>query len=540
MKIFLLAFFLVVLVRLGCSRREYREEFLDDDEARLHRDLFGNYTPEVRPVKKKTQVVTVKLGITIHQIIDLVEKTQLLQTSVWIRQSWRNPLLTWDPKNYGGIDKINIKAERVWVPDIYLYNNGENVNDGGMNHFSTQITLHFNGMNIWLAPILLTSSCKIDVTHFPFDEQRCILKFGSWTYDGLRLDLVSESDSGDVSKYVTNGEWDLVSFPAKRNEIVYVCCPEPYPDVTYTLHIRRKALYYYVNLIVPCILITCLTLLSFILPPDSGERITLVITNLLAMTVFMLLVAEVLPATSEVIPIISIYYSVTLFEVGLALVATCMVLKIYFTNPVTTEMPNWVRIIILNWMAKFVRIKVPSAIQEIKNVFKEEGREVNEEIRREHETISRIHEGSEVSGSGSKQPKMTERKSFISSESPVFQQLEIADFHRLLAQERRPSLWSTQSPDRTNRTRPSSVIPDIDINALLGNERSAILPMMICRQENIAKNLRRLVKLARSKEEEDIKREEWKVVAEVIDKFFLWVFLTTIVTSVLLIFLQTR
>lgn len=48
---------------------------------------------------------------------------------------------------------------------------GENVNDGGLNHFSTQITLHSNGMNTWLAPILLTSSCKIDVTYFPFDEQ---------------------------------------------------------------------------------------------------------------------------------------------------------------------------------------------------------------------------------------------------------------------------------------------------------------------------------------------------------------------------------
>ena len=60
-----------------------------------------------------------------------------------------------------------------------------------------------------------------------------------------------------------------------------------------------------------------LTLLSFFLPPDSGERITLVITNLLAMTVFMLIVAEIMPATSEVIPLISIYYTGIMFEVRL-------------------------------------------------------------------------------------------------------------------------------------------------------------------------------------------------------------------------------
>ena len=61
--------------------------------------------------------------------------------------------------------------------------------------------------------------------------------------------------------------------------------------------------------------ILVLTVTAFYLPPESGERITLVITNLLAMTVFMLLVADIMPSTSEVIPVISIYFSSTLFEV---------------------------------------------------------------------------------------------------------------------------------------------------------------------------------------------------------------------------------
>ena len=197
--------------------------------------------------------------------------------------------------------------------------------------------------------------------------QLCSMKFGSWTYDGYRVDVQMEAEEADVKMFVTNGEWDLIGIPAKRNEIIYVCCPEPYPDVTFTVHIRRRTKYYYINLIIPCALITCkllegilfehatksvqyacvqqflphsffllhfflilfslshcnlvllflaLTLLSFFLPPDSGERITLVITNLLAMTVFMLIVAEIMPATSEVIPLISIYYTGIMFEVS--------------------------------------------------------------------------------------------------------------------------------------------------------------------------------------------------------------------------------
>lgn len=60
---------------------------------------------------------------------------------------------------------------------------------------------------------------------------------------------------------------------------------------------------------------TGLTILSFYLPPDSGERISLVITNLLAMTVFMLLVADIIPPTSDAVSIISTFYSCCIFEV---------------------------------------------------------------------------------------------------------------------------------------------------------------------------------------------------------------------------------
>ena len=83
------------------------------------------------------------------------------------------------------------------------------------------------------------------------------MKFGSWTFDGYQVDVVKEADEGDIKKYVVNGEWDLIGIPAQRNEVIYVCCPQPYPDVTYTIHIRRRSKYYYVNMIVPCALITC-------------------------------------------------------------------------------------------------------------------------------------------------------------------------------------------------------------------------------------------------------------------------------------------
>lgn len=70
--------------------------------------------------------------------------------------------------------------------------------------------------------------------------------------------------------------------PGKRNEIYYNCCPEPYVDVTFAIIIRRRTLYYFFNLIVPCVLIASMALLGFTLPPDSGEKLSLGTVGLLA------------------------------------------------------------------------------------------------------------------------------------------------------------------------------------------------------------------------------------------------------------------
>ena len=59
-----------------------------------------------------------------------------------------------------------------------------------------------------------------------------------------------------------------------RNVVKYDCCPDVYVDVTYTFHLNRRPLYYAVNLLVPCILVNAMAVLVFLLPAESGERIS--------------------------------------------------------------------------------------------------------------------------------------------------------------------------------------------------------------------------------------------------------------------------
>lgn len=62
--------------------------------------------------------------------------------------------------------------------------------------------------NVFTASGIFKSTCRIDVRWFPFDVQRCELKFGSWTYGGWSLDL--NMSEADISGFTANGEWDLV------------------------------------------------------------------------------------------------------------------------------------------------------------------------------------------------------------------------------------------------------------------------------------------------------------------------------------------
>jgi len=52
---------------------------------------------------------------------------------------------------------------------------------------ATKAMLHYSGRVEWKPPAIYKSSCEIDVEFFPFDEQTCVMKFGSWTYDGFQV-----------------------------------------------------------------------------------------------------------------------------------------------------------------------------------------------------------------------------------------------------------------------------------------------------------------------------------------------------------------
>ncbi|XP_043783514.1 neuronal acetylcholine receptor subunit alpha-2 isoform X3 [Cervus elaphus] len=244
----------------------------------------------------------------------------------------------------------------IWIPDIVLYNNADG--EFVVTHM-TKAHLFSSGMVHWVPPAIYKSSCSIDVTFFPFDQQNCKMKFGSWSYDKAKIDLVQMEQTVDLKDYWESGEWAIVNATGTYNTKKYDCCAEVYADVTYYFVIRRLPLFYTINLIIPCLLISCLTVLVFYLPSDCGEKITLCISVLLSLTVFLLLITEIIPSTSLVIPLISEYLLFTMIFVTLSIVITVFVLNVHHRSASTHNMPHWVRVAFLGCVSRWLLISRP-------------------------------------------------------------------------------------------------------------------------------------------------------------------------------------
>lgn len=224
----------------------------------------------------------------------------------------------------------------------------------------TKALLNHTGNITWMPPAIFKSSCKIDVTYFPFDYQNCTMKFGSWSYDKPKIDLVLVGSTMNLKDYWESGEWTIIKAPGYRHDVKYICCEEYYVDITYSLYIRRLPLFYTINMIIPCLLISFLTVLVFYLPSDCGEKVTLCISVLLSLTVFLLVITETIPSTSLVIPLIGEYLLFTMIFVTLSIVITVFVLNLHYRTPGTHTMPAWVKAIFLNLLPRVMFMARPT------------------------------------------------------------------------------------------------------------------------------------------------------------------------------------
>ncbi|XP_013209273.1 neuronal acetylcholine receptor subunit beta-2 isoform X2 [Microtus ochrogaster] len=346
--------FMALLLSFGllwlCS-----EVLATDTEERLVEHLLdpSRYNKLIRPATNGSELVTVQLMVSLAQLISVHEREQIMTTNVWLTQEWEDYRLTWKPEDFDNMKKVRLPSKHIWLPDVVLYNNADGMYEVS---FYSNAVVSYDGSIFWLPPAIYKSACKIEVKHFPFDQQNCTMKFRSWTYDRTEIDLVLKSDVASLDDFTPSGEWDIIALPGRRNEN-----PDDstYVDITYDFIIRRKPLFYTINLIIPCVLITSLAILVFYLPSDCGEKMTLCISVLLALTVFLLLISKIVPPTSLDVPLVGKYLMFTMVLVTFSIVTSVCVLNVHHRSPTTHTMAPWVKVIFLEKLPTLLFLQQP-------------------------------------------------------------------------------------------------------------------------------------------------------------------------------------
>ncbi|XP_040099565.1 acetylcholine receptor subunit epsilon isoform X4 [Oryx dammah] len=333
-----------------------------NEELRLYHHLFDNYDPGRRPVQEPEDTVTISLKVTLTNLISLNEKEETLTTSVWIGIDWQDYRLNYSKGDFGGVETLRVPSELVWLPEIVLENNI----DGQFGvAYEANVLVSEGGYVSWLPPAIYRSTCAVEVTYFPFDWQNCSLVFRSQTYNAEEVEFVfAVDDEGetiskidiDTEAYTENGEWAIDFCPGviRRHDGDSPGGPGE-TDVIYSLIIRRKPLFYVINIIVPCVLISGLVLLAYFLPAQAGgQKCTVSINVLLAQTVFLFLIAQKTPETSLSVPLLGRYLIFVMVVATLIVMNCVIVLNVSLRTPTTHAVSPRLRHVLLELLPQLL------------------------------------------------------------------------------------------------------------------------------------------------------------------------------------------
>ncbi|GMT15309.1 hypothetical protein PFISCL1PPCAC_6606 [Pristionchus fissidentatus] len=342
---------------------------------RLTRDVLARdrYDKRVRPVVDHKKTLPIHISISLYQIIEVDEPSQNIKLNVWMIQRWKDEFLYWNPAEYGGIDRTVLPYNILWIPDTYLYNSVKMARDETERYMNIQVeTLHDKGENAsqlsFLYPAIYTLTCRLNIRYFPYDQQNCTLTISSWTNSKSALDYYADP-TVNLASFIPNEEWQVIKFDIYRHEYKYACCEEPWVIIQASLVIRRKPLYYLVNLIIPTSIITIVAITGFFTPAstddDRTEKINLGITTLLAMSILMLMVSDQMPTTSEFVPLIGWFYLSIIIIISIGTFLTSVILSIQGRRQYGRCPPRVIRQIFFVWMTKMLWLDVPLPLKKL-------------------------------------------------------------------------------------------------------------------------------------------------------------------------------
>uniref|UniRef100_A0A914XC62 Neurotransmitter-gated ion-channel ligand-binding domain-containing protein n=1 Tax=Plectus sambesii TaxID=2011161 RepID=A0A914XC62_9BILA len=226
-------------------------------QQRLVNTIFETYDKTLRPIEDTDSVTNVTLNPALYSILKTDEAAECIVIVQSFRMIWKDIFLSWDPNEYGGMKQLMLPISRIWYPDITFLNLIEVViivpED---NNFAS---ISYDGTVVTNIDEVVTLHCKYHINMYPFDVQNCTMHIGSWMHAGEQMDIFYSSPT-DLDQYNNNTEWEFISFTARKEKAYYVTTESTWVDIYYDIVIQRKPTYYLLTFVLPCIIITSISI----------------------------------------------------------------------------------------------------------------------------------------------------------------------------------------------------------------------------------------------------------------------------------------
>lgn len=305
----------------------------------LYSDLQTGYNMYVRPAVDQNSPVVVNVTFNLVGIKDFDEVTGKFSVTGYFYITWMEPRFSWNPFLYNETYTISFPQKQVWKPEITMVNPYDSIKSMGKDFIV--INYIYNGFAYWTPGDIMDSLCSVNVKYYPFDTQTCYFNMLVWGTLSSQIYLQPGTADVGMDYFEEHGTWKLVN---AKTEGVY---EGGLSMITVTMVVSRRPLFALVNVILPITFMSVLNLLVFYLPVESGERVSYAITVLLAIAVFLTLVGDNLPKTSEPMSIICYFLMIDLVLSAIICFVAIIGLSLHFRNESEHPVPSP--------LAKFVR-----------------------------------------------------------------------------------------------------------------------------------------------------------------------------------------
>ncbi|XP_067685342.1 neuronal acetylcholine receptor subunit alpha-7-like [Haliotis asinina] len=320
--------FFLFLCHLSLGSVSYKEkDFLAN--------LTWNYDPKIRPVLDGSNT-TVSISMGLYSLLSLDEKQEVLSFKAWISMLWKDQLLVWNMTN-DIPDVVTLPLADVWSPNVL--NVDSVTNQKYLKDETDTVLVYHDGTVSYTYIGRFDTRCKVNIQQFPFDRQTCHFHLNTF-YAAASKEYMNVDDSKVILEaYKGNGEFHLRNISMTGQKLTLLNTSYDWIEVTFVL--QRRVTFYILNNILPVVFLSFLNVFVFLLPKESGEKVSFCVSILLSYAMFMTLISSYLPANSDHVCFFSVYVSLLVFISTLACLVTVF-MQLFHTNLQNGKVrPRW-------------------------------------------------------------------------------------------------------------------------------------------------------------------------------------------------------